>query len=252
MNRLFLQALLFLCLGLPEAKAQEEAGNYPALLTEEKWWRYEPVTNGNPNTPQPGPVFTLRVAGDTLAGGRLCKRLAIAAEKTPEKVTYMAAYEEGKKVFRMDEQGRPLLMLDFELQENALGLIPDYPHVEDVYADSVLVKGKTRRRLVVDSGVLSSYERRVYYIVEGVGVSWTRFLHPWMPNVFHNIRMIACYEGETCIFEAADFKGPSTSVQTEASAQRTTSRACYDLSGRLLQHPRKRGIYVEKGRKVVR
>lgn len=253
MNRLLLQAFLILCLGTPEIKAQESTkGNYPALLTEGKWWKYERVTDGNPNNPQPGPVFTLRVAGDTLVGDRLCKRLAIAAEKTPDKVTYMAAYEEGKKVYRTDEQGSPRLLMDFDLSENLVTGNPDYPPVSSASADSILVHGTKRRRLVVDPGVHSMPERKFYYVVEGIGVSWTRFLYPWMPEPFRDVRMIACYEGETCVFEAADFKGPGTGLRTAAALRRTSPEEGYDLSGRRLPHPRRRGVCVEQGRKVVR
>ena len=133
--RLFQLALLaMVCLPL---SAQEQV--YSNFLHEGKTWRLQQVVAYATSE------VTVTVAGDTLAGGKSCKKLV--CDDGGEKTLFAVMVEEGEKVYEYDG-GKFVPVYDFGLKEGDTLRSTDNTIVVTA-TDTVEYNGKKFRRLLL-------------------------------------------------------------------------------------------------------
>ncbi len=203
----------------------EDAADYKPLLTDGKSWLIGTV---NYNYGVPGTHHTtlsrIEVKGDTLVGGKACKKLYSYAVNKEADRSVAVAYEEDGRVYGCLSGDNPLFfpMIDFSLKEvgdkaqlhDVSGAIDYYCHVSAINRRAV--NGKEFRELTVkiDGGQTNSW-------VEGVGAArdnWlTLFEQPTCMTGVAYSYMIACYQDGECLFTQNDFtvKGRPTPVMPE-------------------------------------
>lgn len=227
---------------VPGAKAQ----TFLPILTEGKVWHYCDSTIFGSK------AFTMEVRGDTVVSGKNCKKLY---------------YNDWHCTARLEEDGRLYCFepKDEEPEEHempwpacdTLRLICDFnlevgdeawdEHV--IRVDTIEVRGVRRKRIVV-----SDVFPQVIW-VEGIG----SYTNEWpstepKPTNGHIVTFIEeCYENGELVFTKDDFFAPAvTTGIRSAEVTKKGSGKYYDLSGRPVNSPAAKGIYITDGKVIAR
>lgn len=225
------------------AKAQ----GYLPILTEGKVWNCVDY-----NDCQEKNRFSMEVCGDTAAYGYDCKKIYFYRdiERTQRMKFVYKAYEEGGRLYALEpgedvtnrNYDTPCLLCDFNLE---VGDSAWFSHVTKV--DTIEVRGVQRKRITLQ------YPLDFGIWVEGIGP----FVSSWPSNVekptchlFYYIE--SCYENGELIFTRDDFFAPAVSAGISGvAADEAFDGRIYDLSGRIVEQPMAKGIYIRNGRKFV-
>ncbi len=243
--RLFQLALLaMVCLPL---SAQEQV--YSNFLHEGKTWRLQQVVAYATSE------VTVTVAGDTLAGGKSCKKLV--CDDGGEKTLFAVMVEEGEKVYEYDG-GKFVPVYDFGLKEGDTLRSTDNTIVVTA-TDTVEYNGKKFRRLLLhktngyttDCLADDFYE----YWVEGIGSEYA----PNQPYSFatpgNRYRLLTVDDNGETLMDAEGrqklFPPVLTGIKPAAQPDRHAGEEAFDLSGRKIHQPQPHQPYIRGGKKYV-
>ena len=196
--------------------------------------------------------FTLR--GDTVIGGKHYYK-NYCSEDGGEEVYNRAMREDGKCVYQiLGGNNSESVCFDYTYKNmvRTLGIPGEIIEV----VDSIMVKGRTyARHNYYWENVVNNPEARV---VEGVGRNDTGLMCGtaglFLAYLMDYMEFEACYENGECIFSNRDFYVPSVTdgIKTAPTSHLTPS-PLYDLQGRRVSgEPRRGGIYISGGRKIVK
>ena len=187
-------------------------------------------------------AFDYRIEGTIEKDGYVCYNLYQGSKQID------LYYEEGPKVYHYTENGWDLLF-DFTLSPGEVG--QEYLFVDEV--KTIVMKGVSRRCLFSSWSFLDGTK---WCWIEGIGSSMTGprnediFNRPVIGSFF-GMKLMSVYDGDVCIFESDDLLGKGTSVPGISSTRTAESTGIYDLQGRRLSGKPARGIYIEKGKKIL-
>ncbi len=225
---------------------------YRPMLEEGKTWVYsyhhfdEEETNDGTRYNEEIFDVTFSFQGDTIIGGLKYKRLIRCCN---QEINYYAALrEEGMTLFCIyAETTNEFIIMEFNPTkfENAgyYGIFIDYK-------DTITVNEREFTRHVYES---TDEDYRLVG-VEGVGFDGCGLVLG-MTNILPTcvcdyMDFKACYENGECIFTQEHFH--TTSDVNATHAKERNPSQFFDLQGRRLQNKPGKGVYVSKGRKMVR
>lgn len=191
--------------------------------------------------------FTVAVAGDTIVGGAVCRKLQVTYVGAPSPAITIAAREENGPLYRVDRGGEPVLLADMSIDEGSpveAGSV--------LKADYITIDGRRLKRLTIDSGVDHGDGEWLYYVVEGIGASKDEFISSGLRHDGEYNCIVSCHEDGRCTFRAADFAaGSTTGISRPQACRQGKDSPAYDLSGRLRNGIRPGEIYIKDGHKAV-
>ena len=168
--------------------------NYDEMLTDGTIWECLAVGTEQPDLKS---TYTIQVKGDTIIGKRHCKQVH-SSEHNIQKTMF----EEGRKVYVVNEDGQPVVLLDFNLQ--------DGDRLDDVTTASVWDQenqGYHYRTITIDMGFdCASYFAGdsapwAYDLIEGIGVSKDEYLKQCFLNEENTISyMLRCWKEGTLVY----------------------------------------------------
>ncbi len=245
-------------------KRQSESGSVYAL--------YQVTTN-----------FSLYIDGDTVIGGQSYKKVYETVKTVDKQLLYTSPAEAAqgmeevvhqdvntttlhrlflreadKKVYALNTRpssgadATEYLLYDFSLA--AGDKVPSEFPIAGTFissVDTITAQGRYYRRYHLGPREYGGYEP---LWVEGVG-------HPGGP--FNSIsimtndgavyKLLSCYEDGECIFTYEDFNQPglTAGVEPPVTNVREPTGAVYDLLGRRLAAPPKKGVYIQDGKKIL-
>ena len=246
-------------------KRQSESGSVYAL--------YQVTTN-----------FSLYIDGDTVIGGQSYKKVYETVKTVDKQLLYTSPAEAAqgmeevvhqdvntttlhrlflreadKKVYALNTRpssgadATEYLLYDFSLA--AGDKVPSEFPIAGTFinsVDTIAAQGRYYRRYHLGPREYGGYEP---LWVEGVG-------HPGCP--FNSISIMtndgavyilqSCYEDGECIFTYDDFNQPglTAGIGPLLTTVPEATGAVYDLQGRRLAAPPKKGVYIENGRKKIK
>ena len=172
---------------------------YNAMLKEATTWECMAVSTEQPDIQN---TYTIQVKGDTLIDNRRCKQVY-----SPEYDVQKILFEEGRKVYIVNADGNPEVLLDFNLQEGDHWL-DDVATVVSV--DNQENLGYDYRTITIDTGLdCQSYFEGdtspwAYNLIEGIGVSKDQHLKQHFiseKNTFSY--MLRCWKDDTLVYQVA-------------------------------------------------
>lgn len=248
MKKLLLIIFAFFCIN---ANAQE----YKPMFTDGKMWIYSTAIIGKELQVLSPSTSTAVVCGDTIVGGRTCKKLCYREydeDATKKAFAYnWAIYEESGRVYVWDLDVSPesfSLMLDFNMEK---GYITEDGLDKVKYKDVVNVWGEERSRIVFGSKDAKGIPM---VWVEGVGSSIdSYFTKLFIPTGGIALRyLLECYENGRLIFTRDDFtKNLPTGVAANVADVPNADTRTFDLSGRRIYSPKSGEIYIKSGEKHI-
>lgn len=171
--------------------------SYDEMLTNGTTWECLAIDNEQPDLKN---TYNIQVKGDTLVGNRHCKQIY-----SPEYGIQRTLFEEGRKVYVLDADGHPEVLLDYNLQVG--------DHWIDDVATVVSVEnqenqGYDYRTITIDMGFdCASYFAGdtapwAYNLIEGIGPSKDqylkqRFIHK--ENTFSYL--LRCWKDGTLVYQ---------------------------------------------------
>lgn len=230
--------ILFLISSLT-AYAGNGSDGYKPMLTDGKSWKVLVDFGGEKG------FITYKVDGDTIVGGRTCKRIQIS-ENAFSLATKSIAHEEGGKLYNGSSNDIKNLMIDFGLNKGDAAFysedgIPSNTKVANV--DSLMVNGEPRKRITIERP-----GNAPVYWVEGIGSNvdtWVCYGNERPVSL--SLSFYECYDNGKLIFSASDFNVPSSVREPEVD--RKQSGAIYSVSGIKLYDTGKTGLYIMNGKK---
>ena len=243
MKRLLLTMSLLLAL-VPVVAQQKSTHR---MLVNGRTWNYMSVYF---ISPVPDTVYhSVTIEGPVEFDGKQCYRIG--------KDTNKYFYEEGDKVYTYK------LVYESPIDPGKLGWKEEFnfgiePGYKVTYSDdeitiiikecksvdAIIVNGVERRRLDFGDDIW----------VEGIGSSKSGIYADWGVSIgtFMGSKLLSVYDGEECIFTAADFTTKGTvGIKSSVTASRMNSSVYYDLQGRRLAQPPTKGLYIRDGQKVM-
>lgn len=231
------------------------AQEYKPMLTDGKMWVYATIIDGEEFNVLSPSTSVATVCGDTIVGGRTCKKLCyrVYGKNPKEKAlvrTYVL-YEEEGKVYAWNVAGTNdgfALMLNFNMEK---GDKAQNGIDEVARKDMVNAYGEERQRLVFGSG--NSQDFPMIW-VEGVGSSINSYfvMLPMPTGGYANRYLLECYDNGKLIFTRDDFiKDVPTSIAAHTASKTSGAERMYDLSGRQTSSPKRGDVYVSNGEKHV-
>ncbi len=235
---------------------------YHSMLAEGKSWLYH-YTCGH-SDPETGEIsrteydvtYTLR--GDTVIGGREYRKMY---EEHEGKCGYHSAWrEDGRKIYAAYPNGRDSLCYDFGLPY--LGQAP-YTYQNGLYRAAYLAT-----KDVIQAG--GQYHTRCWFIndrfdemslgcwVDGFG-SNNGLIYPHHETNYYlpYWHFVSCTMPDGTVITAKDLQGKAVEydggiLELDATSLHLDNNRIYDLSGRVIEHPIPRHIYIKNGRKYVK
>ena len=212
---------------------------YDEMLTEGTTWECLAVSTEQPDLKS---TYTIQVMGDTLIGERCC--MQVYSQKYGIQKTM---FEEGRKVYVVDSDDHPEVLLDFNLQEG------------DYWLDDVVMlvwnqenQGYLYRTITIDAGFdCQSYfegdtEPWIYHLIEGIGISKDEFMEgPRFldkENTFSYL--LKCWKEGKLVYQVSGYDSVDE-ILTDSGPL-----IIYDLQGHRLNQIPQKGIYIIRNKKV--
>jgi hypothetical protein len=217
--------------------SQEE---YKPLLTEGKTWEVV-TTNTSPTDHEDGENH-IKLYGDTIVGGHVCKVLVHTNKECTWKSVLL---EDDKIIYHYDESTKVFLpLMNFNLHEG--DKVGDWGCV--ISEDNVEVNNIAYRRLAIGN------EGKVplAYWVEGIGASEDCWITLFDKHIGEYSYMQECCENGKCIFSAVDFPKEGTSGLTTPQVVSLKDNTLYDLQGAKRSNIMKGEIFIQNGKKYIK
>ena len=219
---------------------------YEEMLTDGTEWECLAVPTDNS---EKAVIYNILVKGDTVIGERHCKQVY-----SPEYGRTMTVFEEGRKVYAVNADGMPEVLLDFGVQVD--DVIGGDAHVACV--ETVVNQGCTHTTITIDSGnadAISYFsgdtEPQNYRLIEGVGVSKDQYLTGcrFVGESETVSYLLRCWKDGVLVYQVPAYDPDGIdSISESANPQ---DDALYDLQGRRLNTQPVRGFYISGNRKYV-
>ncbi len=217
---------------------------YKDVLTDGTKWECMAVSKNTPNSMS---TYTIEVMGDTTIQNRVCKKVC-----SQDCHVKRVMFEEGRKLYIINADNEPEVVLDFNLQHN--DQLNDVSYVLDV--QSIDNQGRSYRTITIDTGLeCSSYLAADtapwnYTLIEGIGVSKDEHLycHRFLQEESTVSYLLRCWKNGTLVYQVP-FYDTMTHITPAASEQST---AIYDLQGRRLQNVPYKGLYISGDQKMIK
>lgn len=171
---------------------------YDEMLTDGTIWECLEVGTEQPDLKN---IYTIQVKGDTIVGNRRCKQIY-----SPEYDIQKTLFEEGRKVYVVNEDGNPKVLLDFNLQKG--DRLDETTIVVDVWNQENL--GHRYRTITIDMGFdCASYFAGdttpwAYDLIEGIGVSKDQYLMQCFINQENTFSyLMRCWKDDTLVYQVA-------------------------------------------------
>lgn len=216
---------------------------YDEMLLAGTTWECLEVSTKRPDSMR---IYTLQVKEDTIISFRRCQNVY-----SPEKNIQVTMFEEGRKVYIVNSEDTPEVLLDFGLQEG-----DRLNEVMRVYVDTIENQGYKYRRIYIDTGAdCNSYfqgdtEPCAYYLIEGIGVSKDQYLWGQRPFSDENTisYLLRCWKEDTLVYQAPGYESILciSGIRTAANPP-----LLYDLQGRRLNGIPQKGIYIHGNKKLI-
>lgn len=214
---------------------------YDEILVMGRTWQCMYKYRGGPSLRDK--MVTYSVVGERMLDDKQCKVIRVSSDPNSSQGTEILALEQDGIIYGVvdfiNEDGNLDWMLEelfrFNYMKNELNYLGQPADV-----DSVLVNGKLHRRMVFPG----------YCIVEGIGVS-SSDCSPLASSFYTELQ--AVFDNGHCIFTKDDFyKETATGIESPASVcQSQEPEVFFDLTGRQLSSPMRKGLYIRNGRKYV-
>lgn len=213
---------------------------YDEMLTDGTTWECMAVSTEQPDIQN---TYTIQVKGDTLIDNHRCKQVY-----SPEYDIQQTLYEEGRKVYHIDADGNPEVLLDFNLQEGDWS--DDVTNVAWVWDQENL--GYHYRTITIDMGFdCESYfagdtEPWTYHLIEGIGVSKDQFLDYRFINNDNTITyLMKCWKQGMLVYQVSGYNSvDEILIESEPLIM-------YDLQGHRLKTIPQKGIYIIGNKKIL-
>jgi len=214
---------------------------YDEMLTDGTTWECLAISTQQPDDKH---TYTIQVKGDTLVGNRRCKQIEF-----PEYHVQKTMFEEGRKIYIVNADGNPEVLLDFNLQEG------------DHWLDDVVTvvsvnnqenQGNDYRTITIDTGLdCQSYfegdtEPWNYYLIEGIGVSKDQFLKQRFiskENTFSYL--LRCWKDGILVYQVPGYDSVDEILTDNEPL------IIYDLQGHRLKTISQKGIYIIGNKKIL-
>ena len=213
---------------------------YDEMLTDGTSWECLAISTEGPDLQS---TYTIQAKGDTLVGNRRCKQIY-----SPEYGIEKTLFEEGRKVYIVNENGIPTVLLDFNLQEG--DRLDEVTCVADVWEQENM--GHDYRTITIDTGIdCGSYfsfdpAPWYYHLIEGIGASKDQFLnHRFINNDNTLSYLMRCWKQGALVYQASGF---SSVDEIHADSE---SHVMYDLMGHRLKTIPQKGIYIIGDKKIL-
>lgn len=206
---------------------------YDEMLADGTTWQCLAVTTGQPDLTSD---YTIQVTGDTLVGNRCCKQVY-----SPEYEIHKTVFEEGRKLYIVNEDGNPEVVLDFNLQEG--DRLDEVTTVVDVWEQENL--DFLYRTITIDTGIdCASYYSFdptpwYYHLIEGIGASKDEFLeHRFLDKGDTFSYLMKCWKEGTLVYQVPGYDSIDEILDDNKP------QAIYDLQGHRLNSITQKGIYI--------
>ena len=206
---------------------------YDEMLADGTTWQCLAVTIGQPDLTSD---YTIQVTGDTLVGNRCCKQVY-----SPEYEIHKTVFEEGRKLYIVNEDGNPEVVLDFNLQEG--DRLDEVTTVVDVWEQENL--DFLYRTITIDTGIdCASYYSFdptpwYYHLIEGIGASKDEFLeHRFLDKGDTFSYLMKCWKEGTLVYQVPGYDSIDEILDDNKP------QAIYDLQGHRLNSITQKGIYI--------
>ena len=270
-------ALLFCCLGISKANAQEGGREYVPFVEEGKVWYcgYWHPHETFPSTPEDpegnGIDCVFAMLGDTLINNKEYKKVFCQFEehfKDKEQHYYCAVREEAYQVFII-EQGTTVekLIYDFSLPGELITLT--YNDIKFARTGgehrSRFLPGQRKYSVCRYSGDEVDYSNDLGYWIDGAGALYNNpfafeFSHLLFdePKLGKEMNVLTCMKDGKYVFHPdwmySPIEPPSTDMtypMLKEGQSWADGQAIFDLQGRRLESEPIKGIYIQNGKKVV-
>lgn len=212
---------------------------YDEMLTDGTTWQCLAVSTERSDIHS---TYTIQVKGDTIIDNHRCKQAY-----SPEYDIQQTLYEEGRKVYLVDADGNPEVLLDFNLQEG--DWIDGVTNVAWVRNQENL--GYHYRTITIDTGLdCESYfegdtEPWTYSLIEGIGVSKDQFLNHRFLNNNTISYLMKCWKQGKLVYQVSEYNLVDE-IFTDSE-----SSIIYDLQGHRLKAISQEGIYIIGNKKIL-
>jgi hypothetical protein len=251
---------LFLFLLSLSATCQD---NTASMFVDGRSWRYEhlkpyyQVPNDEPDG-YTSYNYVLKVDGETVFDGHPCKR--ITCSNTDGTTLYAYGYEENGRVMFYSLFNAPAFYAAFPIEQWVT--LYEFTvskgsncHMDAFCCNDMIVKeegtvdndGTVRRYIGLGDAKVPTWP--VSYAVEGIGSSFGLFEFTNLITDGSTSRFLGCYDDETCLFSADDFKSLTTDISSIQTAKRFLPSGMYNLQGQRLSEKPKHGVFIRGGRK---
>jgi hypothetical protein len=212
---------------------------YDEMLTDGTTWECLAISTQQPDDKH---TYTIQVKGDTLVGNRRCKQVY-----SPEYDTSRTLFEEGRKVYLVNADGNPEVVLDFNLQDG--DRLDDVTTVVGVWEQENM--GHHYRTITIDTGIdCGSYfsfdpTPWYYHLIEGIGASKDEFLtHRFLNKENTFSYLMKCWKEGTLVYQVSGYDS------VEEIFEENKPQAIHDLQGHRLKTISHQGIYIVGNKKV--
>lgn len=223
---------------------QEVVISYQEMLTEGTVWECLAVSTEKHGATG---TYTIQVIGDTIVGNRLCKQIY-----SPEYDRRMTVFEEGCKMYVVNSEDTPDVLLDFGLQlHDIIGGLDCVVRVE-----TQKNQGYPYKTITIDTAAdCISYfagdtEPWNYYLIEGIGANKDEYLRGHFlsePQTFSYL--LRCWKNGVLVYQAPGYE--VNGIKEVNSTKVRPNDQLYDLQGRRLNVLPHKGIFISGNRKVV-
>ena len=216
---------------------------YDEMLTTGTTWECLAVCTEQPANMD---TYKIYVKGDTIIANRQCRLVY-----SPKCNTQMAMFEEGRKVYVVNSDDNPEVLLDFGLQEG-----DRLNEVENaVSIDTQENQGHDYKIITIDTGLdcysyfVGDTEPWNYYLIEGIGVNKDEHLvgHHFLNEEHTFSYLLRCWKNDRLVYQT-----PGCETITGISGMRTTAQPhIYDIQGRRMNAIPQKGIYINGNKKII-
>lgn len=211
---------------------------YDEMLTDGTKWECLALSHGQPDSKN----YTIRVMGDTIIGNRCCKQVY-----SPEYDIHRTLFEEGRKLYIVNADGNPEVVLDYNLQEG--DRLDEVTTVTMVWDQEN--QGYQYRTITIDTGIdcwpYYSFDPTpwCYHLIEGIGASKDQFLaHRFINKEDTFSYLLKCWKDGNLVYLVQGYDSVDEALPDDEP------RAIYDLQGHLLDAITQRGIYIIGTKKI--